>query len=667
MHSKIKGSRAGARRAQAGKARHRLGACLAAGSLAGLSMPASAFQFDLGDGFHGAFDSTISYGLQMRMRSAECELIGLDNGGCASLTGALPESSQDGSYLNGDDGDQNYRKHDLVSEVIKGTHELQLNIPDDFTFFGRVSELYDFRIGETERTPLAPDARRFSVYNFTPLDAYLNKKFTWLGRNARLRVGEQVISWGEDIFVLGGINSTNAIDVRRSHVAGAQVKEILRPAPMISFNTDLVDQLGMEAYYQWKWNGFQLDPAGTYFSTVDAAGKGNSGAIFLSTSALNGLIAGSGTGLPALPYGTLGDPGGTRLTTAQIESFQSMGPRVSAGFQAQGVPKAQADAAAAAVLTNAYTGQESGTALPLAADNGGSNHGQYGVSFRYKPNWLDASFGFYYERLNSKIPFVTFTVNNAYALDNPLSAGYKIEYPSGINLYGMSYATNVGDWALGGEVSYRPKDAVAIDPSVASGNPAASGLYANSGAFANSANYACVLGGGEAAGKYCKGWVNRAKIQLQQSAIQVFAPGTGFGGLVLRGLGANEGYLFIEAGATDYPGLGRLDGTPWSLPGYFLPNKFSAGYTLESQVTYSNLMHLGFDWQPQIDWSQGVIGNSPNALPWQEGVKAATFTLNFNRHNKLTSAIAYSRFMGGGTQNQTRDRDYLSFNVGYTF
>ncbi len=132
-------------------------------------------------------------------------------------------------------------------------------------------------------------------------------------------------------------------------------------------------------------------------------------------------------------------------------------------------------------------------------------------------------------------------------------------------------------------------------------------------------------------------------------------------------MGANEGYFLGELGATDYPGLDRLGGVTWWLPAYALPNKFSAGYTFESQVTYANVMKVGFDWLPQIDWSQGVIGNTPNALPWQSNVKSATFTLNFNRHNIVTAALAYGWFFGGGPKNQTSDRDYLSFTMAYNF
>jgi hypothetical protein len=642
--------------------RRRLACGAAAGLLAGTALPASAFKFDLGGGFSGAFDSTLSYGVQMRTQSRNCTLISQDNGGCAATTAELPEASQDAYFLNADDGDLNYNKWDLFSMVVKGTHELQLKMPWDLSFFGRVSELYDWRIGQTERTPLDPEARRFSVYNFQPLDAYLNKNFEWLDRSARLRVGYQVLSWGEDIFVLGGINSINAIDVRRYHVAGAQVKEILRPAPMVSLNTDLIGNWSAEAYYQWKWNGFQLDPTGTYFSSADPAGKGNDQNIFIPTSVINAGLAANQLAQPLLaigairpaPAGTAGDPGGTRLSGQQMRTAAAMQPRLIAGFTNPGFVggEAASNLIATALVNAAFN---SGTAIPQAGDTGGSNHGQYGASLRYRPEWVDASFGFYYERLNSKIPFITYTVQPQYAADNPVAAAYKIEYPSGINLYGMSYNTNVGDWALGGEVSWRPRDPVAIDPSVPSG------------ADPKSAPYACVNGGGEAAGKYCRGWVDQSKIQLQQSFLQVLSPTTGLGSYLLGNLGASEGYFLGEIGATYYPGLAPLGGIPWSLPAYALPDKFSAGYTFETQITYPNVMNLGFDWLPQVDWSQGVMGNTPNALPWQSGAKAATFTLNFNKHNIVTSAIAYTWFWGGGTQNQTSDRDFLSFTVSYNF
>lgn len=640
--------------------------CYLAGLLLAASCPcASAFQFDLGGGLKGSFDSTLSYGVEMRMQSPSCGLIGLDNGGCAGLSGALPESSPDATALNTDDGDLNYHKHDLVSQVIKGTHELELKMPDNWSFFGRISELYDWRIGETERTQLAPEARRYSVYNVQPLDAYLNKDFTWLDRSAHIRVGSQVISWGEDVFVIGGINSVNAYDLRHYHVAGAQVKEILRPAPIVALSTDLLPGWSAEAYYQWHWNGFQLDPVGTYFSNYDVVGRGYDGAIFIPTSLVNAqlqanpeakLLLAAGVIHP-LPYGTLGDPGGTGLTTAQLEQAKYVRPRIAAGFEKGGTPPVIADAVAALVLQNmANPTVESGTAIPLVADAGGSNHGQYGLSFRYHPEWIDASFGFYYERYNAKIPYITYTVGPSYATDNPASAAYKIEYPGGIQLFGVSYNSQLAEsWSIGGELSWRPKDPVGIDPTSPSGQ------------VPNSAAYACVSGGGEASGKYCRGWVDRAKLQVQQSALQLFSPNEGVGGWILQNFGAREGYFIGEVGATLYPGLAPLGGIPWSLPNYSLPSKFSAGYIFETQLTYPNVLNLGLDWLPQVDWSQGVVGNSPNALPWQQGVKSATATLGFKHTSTVTGAVAYNWFWGGGAKNQNSDRDYLSLTIAYNF
>ena len=98
-----------------------------------------------------------------------------------------------------------------------------------------------------------------------------------------------------------------------------------------------------------------------------------------------------------------------------------------------------------------------------------------------------------------------------------------------------------------------------------------------------------------------------------------------------------------------------------------MPDKVSAGYVIESAVTYPNAFNSGFNWSPQIDWSHGIYGNSPNSIPWQSGVKAATLTLNLNRQNALTLSAAYTWYTGGGSQNLYRDRDFLSLSAAYNF
>ena len=260
---------------------------LVAVALAANTGTAEAFRFNIGDDIQASFDSTVSYGLSMRMQDRSCVLIARDSGGCAALDAPLPEASEDAFFINADNGDQNYNKYNIFSQVIKGTHELYLKAPEGWTGFARFTESYDFSVDDTRRSDLNSGARNLAVHNFQMLDLYVGKNFDLFGRNGRIRVGNQVISWGESTFVLGGINWTNSIDVRRAHVPGTQLKEIFRPAPMVSLNMDVLDDLSFEGYWQWKWNPFQLDAVGTYFSSADIAGKGSEGAIYIPTSTIN--------------------------------------------------------------------------------------------------------------------------------------------------------------------------------------------------------------------------------------------------------------------------------------------------------------------------------------------------------------------------------------------
>lgn len=627
---------------------------------------AQAFKFDVDD-YKISFDSTLSYGLQLRTQNRNCHIIAIDNGGCASLGAELPEASGDAYFINADDGDLNYNKGDVVSQAFKGTHELSVKSGYGLSLFGRFTELYDVSAGHTERTPLADDAKDIAVANFTLLDLYASQDFELFDRRMRLRVGNQVLSWGESTFILAGINYTNAIDVRRAHVPGTQLKEIYRPAPMVLWSGDIDSGLSFETYYQWRWNNFLLDPPGTYFSSADVVGKGNTRALFIPTSNINGglrtnpataaLLA---TGLiHEAPPGTVGDPGGTGLTSQQLADPNYVSPRIASGIGFNGAVLNPVGTAA----VNALLG--TGTAIPLDSDSGPGNSGQYGASLRYKPEWISADFGAYYLHYSEKLPFITYVVDAAkYGTSNPLAAGYRIEYPRNRSLYGVSTNFNAGDFAVGSELSYRPKEAVMIDPSVPTGADPKSAKYAclqdaTAGTFGTAKT-------GEQNGKYCKGWVDQQKYQAQTTFLQVLSQSDGIGAWLLPLTGASEGVFLTEIGATYFPNLDPLGGIPWSLPAYSLPSKLSAGYVTEVSINYPNAL-FGFTLSPQIDWSQGVAGNSPNSLPWQSGVKAGTFTLNFNRRNRIVGLINYSWFWGGGSKNLTSDRDFLGFAIGYNF
>ena len=576
----------------------RLAAALGALGM-GLASPAHAFKFDLDNGITGTFDSTISYGLQRRMQSPNKSMVGNDNGGNVPTSAALGSmvngpgndaaANPDFNYTNVDDGNLNYKKGDIVSSVLKGTHELSLKEQGNWAMLGRVTWSTDFAAYHTDRTPLDDDARKSVKQNISLLDLWASKDFKIGDNSAKVKFGNQVISWGEDIFIFGGINSINAFDLRKAHIPGTQLKEIFVPAPMLSFSTGLASGLSMETYYQFRWNSFKLDPSGTYWSTADFLGKGGKRGAFIPSSFL------------------LGNPG----------DFDPSNP----GRTLSAISLA-------------------GGLVPVEKEKPKQN-GQFGLSMRFKPQESDTEYAAYYIRYHDKLPFVGFKLSPATVFNSFGGIVAVEQYGQDKDLFGVSMNTKVGDWALGAELSYRPKDSVAIDPTV----PFA-GRYsvftAPTGSVAN-------------------GYVNEKKYQAHVTAFYFLPPE------VTRSVGAADGYFMGEAAVTHYPGL-KLNGEiPYLLNDYSLPTKTSWGYVAEFGLTYANVMNSGWTMSPIVDFYHDVKGVSPNTIPFVEGRKAVAVGLNFDYHNQWKVGFGYSTFFGGGNLNLLRDRDVATATVSYTF
>ncbi len=172
-------------------------------------------------------------------------------------------------------------------------------------------------------------------------------------RPLTIRVGNQVLSWGESTFIQSGINSINPVDVTALRVAGAELKEALLPVPMISFSTDLTGSLSIEGFYQFFWDNTEIEPMGTYFSTADQASPG-----------ANRVMLGFGL---APPYGPTDNP------------VQAVGTRPLFGSW-----------------------------IPRKADNEPSDMGQGGVALRYFADWLnDTEIGLYWEHIHSRRPLLS--------------------------------------------------------------------------------------------------------------------------------------------------------------------------------------------------------------------------------------------------------------------
>lgn len=390
-----------------------------AAALSAWSAPSQAFRFGSEEGLSGSFDSVVSFGAIKRMSSPDSRIIGNDSGGTNRGTnnqlqarqGSNGYANADFNFTNFDDGNLNYKKGDIVSMALKGTHDLALKAPEGWSALARVYWLQDFRADQTRRTEVTESS---ATSRASLLDAWVAKEIRYGDQRGKIKLGNQVISWGEDIFILGGVNQINAIDLQKFHVPGTQIKEVFIPAPMASWSGSLNEHLGMEAYYQFAWNSFKFDPVGTFFSGADVIGQGNRVAYY-PTSICNDF---------ALPT-PCGDRSG--LTDRQM-------------------------------LLN-------GTAVPYLGQAKPKQGGQYGVNFRYNAESIDTEFAFTYQRYHDKLPFLGFTGSNAGAV-----TGYFLAYGEDRDLFAVSGNTKLGDVAVGMELSFRPRDSVGVDPTVPFGS-----------------------------------------------------------------------------------------------------------------------------------------------------------------------------------------------------
>ena len=83
----------------------------------------------------------------------------------------------------------------------------------------------------------------------------------------------------------------------------------------------------------------------------------------------------------------------------------------------------------------------------------GPASGQYGFTLR--GSVADIDLGLYALRFRAKDPIAALAPNPALASQTGAVGSYRVVYPSGINLYGVSFSTELGGSTLAGEVSAR--------------------------------------------------------------------------------------------------------------------------------------------------------------------------------------------------------------------
>ncbi len=603
---------------------------LALAVAASMSTPASAFQFYMGE-MEASLDTTLSAGASWRMEDRDPRLVGQGNGG-------------DGGSINSDDGNLNFDKNDTYSKIIKGNSDFLVQY-GDYGAFARAKYWYDFELKDEHHTKELSEGGKANASGGEILDAYVWGDY-WLGDvPLNLRIGKQVVSWGESTFIFNGINVINPVDVGAIRAPGAEVKEALLPVNMVYGSLGLTENVTIEAFVQLEHENSRIDDCGTLFSTND----------YVSDECMTG----PGEGVYAL-----------NDASEEVNST-------------------------------------AGTYLRRAPDKEADDTDQFGVALRwFVPELNETEFGFYFIQYHSRLPNVSgivaqnpdndSTLSNGEAFDPVTGGKYFVEYAEQIKLFGVSFnTTGPGGISLGGEYSFKQDMPVQLNsPDLVGG--ALGRLYSpvfqnrvpdsnnNGHADIDDANTNNFFGSSQS------GYDRFDVSQLQFTTIKFWDQVLGASRLAF--VGEVGGTYVHDLPSTDDIRYGRFDQTSFGLtPDYIASDSLSAlqaceqinkvgecnadgyvtsfswGYRTRASLLYNDVF-AGVNLTPQLAFSHDVKGHAPGpGANFIEGRKSIGVSVKAEYLNAYTANLAYTSYFGGEPYNAIVDRDNVALSVSYSF
>lgn len=679
---------------------------LAVGIAAALSMTilgaslnsAQAAKWEFGD-VEISFDSTFSVGSSWRTENRNwndniAKANNLNNGfdfshyhaaGNANPNSGTIWQGAGGYSTNGDNGNLNFDAGESFSQLIKGSHDLHIQY-GNMGIFVRGMYYYDFAMMDDDRAWTNPlndgvndpcadsEAKKQVCADVRLLDAYIYGDFELGEMPFSVRIGQQVISWGESTLIGHGISEINPVDIARLKAPGAELKEAFIPFGAVWGSLGVTENFNIEAFYQYTWEKTILPPPGSYFSTNDFAGDGgNHNNVQLGFS-----------GNPDMDVNFL------------MAGINQIGDMLRSGDPATMALAGQAYLAYPTKITL----RSPGKSAEWEPDDGG----QYGLRLSwYLPELNDTELSLYYVNYHSRRPLfsgITADFNAAtigadlgYIATNPITAEnlydlntfsqVKLAYPEDIKMYAMSFNTTLGETAVAGEISYRQDEPLQIDDVELLFAAMPQQLY-NAGLRDDLNNVSQLndpnTGQPYTSGVTANGFVLSDTIQAQMTITHLFGPTLGasqFVGLIEIG-GINisdmpdEDVLRLNG-----PGTARNGGIA-AAPGLEMPiqngvetnpfpTDFAWGYKVVAKLDYSDVF-AGINVSPRVVFSHDVEGITPDPLfLFIEDRKSLALGLSFDYQSRWSADVNYNSFFDGvGTTNQIEDRDYVSFSIKYS-
>ena len=606
-------------------------------------------EFNYGE-IEGSFDTQISLGSSWRVENQDSNLL----------------VNRDGTTANADDGNKNYEKGDAFSQIFKASHDLQFSYRN-FGGFVRGKYWYDSALANNKvaygHGPTATnsgvagapisyvdadttlDDSDFNdlskAQGATLLDAFVYGEFELGDMPLDVRLGKQVVSWGESTFIRGGINAINPVDVSAFRRPGAEIKEGLLPVNMLYANIGLSDNLSMETFYQLEFQETVIDACGTFFSTSDFAAESCdsvivAGGVFNVARDEDGLRKPKDDGQFGLAFRYISEELGDTEFGFYFMNIHSRTPIVNGVYHSL-TPAVEAGMNQA-VLDSTY-GAAGVTQAVVEADvfaNGAAS----------------AHYATYVAALTNAGGFL--------AGQRAAGAGYFVTYPEDLQIAGLSFATNVGSLALSGEVSFHPDTPIQINGPMQI-QALVSGVSASPATEIQNLDLA--------PGELVEGTREFDVSQVQVTAIKFFDQVAGASRVTLIG---EAGYTYISSfdEGSDAIKFGRSDifGTPGAAnsedDGFVTTSSW--GYRGRLVADYPDVF-MGVNLRPMLAWSHDVEGYAPQpGGNFIEGQKTLGLSVQASYRETYTANMSYTQFSGGDFS-AISDRDFASISVGMQF
>ena len=581
----------------------------------GAAMPATAFEIDTGNpDVTMRWDNTVRYNLGIRAQSQNSQILGNPN------------------Y---DDGDRNFSKGSVVTNRFDLLSEFDFIYQRKYGFRASYAAWYDFAYQSLDNTNtatsntlvdglpvagvLSPPTKRYSKgFSGEWLDAFVFANFDAGDVPVNVKAGQHTVFWGDSLLLGGAVHSVsyaqNSLDLQKGFMTpGSEAKELFRPRGGITLQAQPNSELSVAGQWFYAWQAARIPESGSYLTIQDALNFG-----------ADSLIVGPNPFAASVP----GSP----------------------------------------TLLRAWRAPD------IKPPNWSGSLGDFGVSARWSPSWLDGTLGFYGRNATDIVPQVLLTPGLASGVPAALCTGiggqplpgnnciinkdattladlqkygkfgtYNTAYGDNIHIYGVTLAKEIGGISWAGEFSYRQNmplqsKLVTVLP------PALAALPANAGSIATTAVPSSGTPG--ALGDTYHGLIN---------GINIFPKTALFDTATLQGELTWMQWAKVTQNPAVFKGGSSYVNPDGSTPIDKVSRNF-VGLAINFTPTWFQVFP-GVDLSAPLTWAQGLSGNAAVALGgnkdagnWSAGVAADIY-------QKYKVQLSYNGFYGNYSTTATGAMD----------